>query len=173
MLSSFQQIGEPDPDALEQMLNPKPPVTPDYLKVLHGRMNQKGPSDACWMGQDKGGNTILHLVVSLLHVACIGYMLNHAFGTRSLQTRNNRGEPPLELRTQKEINGLTLYMSDKFRGHSESAVRCLILLKRLGSINCYVSSHGVDALPSDDRRMHMPEVRERISESKDVMLPVV
>lgn len=151
-LSLFQQFREPY--AIEQMLNPKSALSPDYLKLLHACIDQKGPADACWMGQNQDGNTILHVAVSMRQVKCIKWMLNHDFGIRLLHIRNRRGKTPLEqlefelekLRTQRQVNMMTVCMSDNFNGYTLDAVRCLILLIGLGTFESLFSSHGEIAL---------------------------
>jgi len=117
-------------------------------------MQQKGSADACWRSRDKDGNTVLHLAASISNVPCVEWILNQNFGTQLLQLRNNRGETPLEklqfrlekLRTKKVMNALTVSVSDKFDGHSDSAVRCLILLQGLESMESFFESQGPDAL---------------------------
>ena len=154
LLSPFQQIGDPPPSALDQMLNPQPRENPDFFGVLHNCMQQKGSADACWTSKDKDGNTVLHLAASIFNVACVEWILNQDFGTQLLQLSNNHGETPLELlqfkleklRTQRVINELTVPVSDRFEGHSDSAVRCLILLKGVDSVKSLVESQGPDAL---------------------------
>lgn len=154
LLSPFEQIGNPPPSAWEQMLNHEPRETPVFLDVLHSCMQQTGSADACWMSKDKDGNTVLHLAASIFDVKCVEWILNQDFGPELLQLRNNRGATPLEslqfklekLRTKRVIGGLTLSVSDKFKGHDESAVRCLILLKGLGPLESLMGSHREDAL---------------------------
>jgi GNAT superfamily N-acetyltransferase len=134
LLSPFQQIGDAAVSAQDH--------TPDYLGVLHDCMQQKGPGDACWTSKDKDGNNVLHLAASASDIKCVEWIMAQDFGTKLLQARNNRGETPFErlqfklevLRTRKSVNLLTLSISDRFNGHSDSAVHCLVLLQGLGSL---------------------------------------
>jgi len=138
-LFPFQQISDPPLSAFDQMLSRQPRQDPDYLSVLHDCMKENGSADACWPSKDKYGNTVLHLAAAIFDSACVEWILNQDFGTSLLQSRNHRGETPLELlqfkleklRTQRCINAFTASISDEFKGHNENAVRCLILLKRL------------------------------------------
>ena len=117
-------------------------------------MEQKGSSDDCWKSTDQHGNTVLHLAASTLNAACVDCILDQDFGTQLLEVRNNRGETPLEklqfkleeLRTQRSYGMMIAHVSDRFEGHSENAVRCLILLKGLDSVESFVKAHGADAL---------------------------
>ena len=153
LLSPFQQISDP-PSVLDQILSRNSPEIPDFLSVLQNCMQQKGSADACWTSEDKDGNTVLHLAASTFNVGCVKWILNQDFGTQLLQLRNNHGETPLELlqfkleelRTQSVINASTVPVSDQFEGHSDSAVRCLILLKGLVSVESLVESQGPNAL---------------------------
>jgi hypothetical protein len=122
--------------------------------VLQNCMQEMGPTDECWKSQDKRGNTVLHLAASIFNVACVEWILKQEFGACLLEMRNNRGESPLDLvqfklekiRTQKEVNFLTLPVSDQFKGHSDAAVRCLVLLEGWESVDALVEQHGLDAL---------------------------
>lgn len=76
------------------------------------------------------------------------------FGVLLLQTRNTYGETPLEmlqleleeLRTQRVHNLWTKAYSDMFEGHSDNAVRCLLLLKELGSVESVDRMRSCDCL---------------------------
>lgn len=128
--------------------------TPDFLGVLKNCMQEKGPADACWMSQDKNQNTVLHLAASMFNAKCVDWILKQEFRNQLLEMRNKRGEAPLDLlqikleklRTQKAINGFTASISDRFKGHSDSAVNCLILLKGYGSLEAFLESQGRDAM---------------------------
>ncbi|KAK5048586.1 hypothetical protein LTR84_005677 [Exophiala bonariae] len=154
LLSPLQQISDPPPSGFDRIRNPQPRESPDFLSVLQNCMQQNGLADACWETKDKHGNTVLHLAASILSVACIEWILTQGIGARLLEMRNNRGETPLELlqfkleklRTQKVFNDLTVPVSDEFEGYNDSAVRCLILLKGLGSVESITELQGPDAL---------------------------
>jgi GNAT superfamily N-acetyltransferase len=153
-LTPLQQIADPPPSPLDRIWNPQPRESPDYLDVLQNCMRENGSADACWMSKDKHGNTVLHLTASVFDVACVEWALKQDFGARLLEMRNNRGETPLELvqfkleklRTQKVVNQLTIPVSDQFEGHDNNAIRCLVLLKGLGSVKSLIELQGQDAL---------------------------
>ncbi|KIW66171.1 hypothetical protein PV04_08372 [Phialophora macrospora] len=154
LLVPLQQIADPPPSPVDRISNPEPRESPDFLGVLQNCMQRKGPADACWMSKDKHGNTVLHLTASIFDVACVEWVLKQDFGARLLEMRNVRGETPLELvqfkleelRTQKVVNQLTIPVSDRFEGHGNSAVRCLVLLKGLESVDSLNELQGRDAL---------------------------
>lgn len=154
LLSPFQNIGHSPRSRLDQILNRPPREDPDFLQVLQNCLLQQGSADACWMSQDKDGNTILHLTASMFSVACVEWVLKQDFGGRLLEMRNNRGETPLEvvqfklekLRTQKVVGQLTIPVSDQFEGHADNAIHCSILLKALGSMESFIELQGLDAL---------------------------
>lgn len=135
-------------------MNPQPREYPDFLGVLHKCMRQNGPADASSTSKDKNANTVLHLAASIFDVACVEYILKQGIATQLLETRNSRGETSVEtlqfkleeLRTQKIIDELTVPVSDRFSGHDGSAVRCLILLKELGSVESLVDLQGPETL---------------------------
>ncbi|KIW33877.1 uncharacterized protein PV07_00692 [Cladophialophora immunda] len=154
LLAPLQQIADPPPSPLVRILNPQPRESPDFLDVLQNCMQENGSADACWTSKDKHGNTVLHLTASIFNVACVEWVLKQDFGARLLEMRNNRGETPLELvqfklerlRTQKVVNQLTIPVSDRFEGHNDDAVRCLVLLKGLESVESLGELHDPDAL---------------------------
>lgn len=154
LLTPFQQICDSPRSHFDQVLSPQPREDPDFLEVLQNCLLQKGSADACWTSQDKDGNTILHLTASMFNVACVEWVLKQDFGARLLEMRNNRGETPSELvqfkleklRTQKVINHVTIPVSDRFEGHSGSAIHCSILLKALGSMESFIELEGQNAL---------------------------
>lgn len=128
------------------MLDPQPREDPDWLGVLHECMRQRGSADACWTSRDGEGNTVLHLTALISNAPCVEWILNQKFGPQMLQFPNDRGETPLELlqfrleklRTQKDFNTLIVPVSDQFEGHGDNAVRCLILLQEMGSVDSVV-----------------------------------
>nr|KAK5441256.1 hypothetical protein LTR18_007100 [Exophiala xenobiotica] len=155
LLSPFQQIGNATPTTPDQPLNTSSRECPDFLGVLHNCMQETGSADGCWTSTDKDGNSVLHLVAKMFNVACVDWILKQDFSTRLLETRNNNGETPLEslqfklenLRTRMvTINGLTVPVSDRFEGHNDDAVRCLLLLQGLGSVESMVKLKGRNAL---------------------------
>jgi hypothetical protein len=154
LLIPFQQIGDPSPPSLDEILDSEPREAPDFIGVLHSCMQEKGSADVCWTSKDKKGNTVLHLAASISNVACVEWILKQDFGARLLEMRNNQGETPFELlelkleklRTQRVIIALTIPVSDRFEGHNDSAARCLLLLKSLGSGESLVEIQGSNAL---------------------------
>ncbi|KAK5239905.1 hypothetical protein LTS06_012628, partial [Exophiala xenobiotica] len=148
-------IGDAPPIIPDQSFNTNPRECPDFLGVLHNCMQENGSDDACWTSTDKDGNSVLHLAATMFNVACVDWILKQGFRTRLLETRNNNGETPLEslqfklenLRTRMvTVNGLTVPVSDRFGGHNDDAVRCLLLLQGLGSVESMVKLKGRNAL---------------------------
>ncbi|KIW17273.1 hypothetical protein PV08_04464 [Exophiala spinifera] len=157
LLTPLQRIADPPPPGLYQLVNQvvdQEHESTNFLDVLKNCMQQNGSADACWMSRDKHGNTVLHLTASIFDVACVEWIVKQDFGARLREMRNYRGETPLELvqfkvetlRTQKVVSSLTIPVSDRFEGHDENAVRCLILLQGLVSVESLVELQGQDAL---------------------------
>ena len=142
LLSPFQTMIDLASPALEQVRSPQSLGDPEALAVLQNYLQAKESADPCWMSRDKHGNTILHLAASIFDVACVEWIMRQNFGVLLLRTRNTYGDTPLEmlqleleeLRTQRVHCMLTEAYSDKFEGHSDNAVRCLVLLEELGSV---------------------------------------
>ena len=153
LLTSFQQISETSSAVWYRLSDSQPHEKPDLLRVLHDYMEREGSSDDCWKSTDQYGNTVLHLTASVFDAACVDWILDQDFRTQLLEVRNHRGETPLEkvqfkleLRTQRPFRMKIQHVSDKFEGHNENAVRCIISLKGLGTEESFVKSHGADAL---------------------------
>lgn len=144
LLRQFEQVEEIPLAPINMIHGPRPEsrLQPHLLPVLQNCIREKGPSDACWTTQDKKGNTILNLAASRFVPSCVDWIPKRDFGDSLLQTRNHKGQTLLEFlqfklkepRTQKTAELRTVHISDKFRGHVESAIRCLLLLKRLGHL---------------------------------------
>lgn len=158
LLCSLEQIDDPPSPGFDEVSDSQPrdePETaPDFLSVLENCLQEKSSTDICWMSQDKNGNTILHLAAATCDVACVEWILKQDFGVLLLQSRNHHGEIPLEmlefklerLRTQRTFNLLTVHMSDRFQGYSESVVRCLIMLRGFGHPEHFMKSKGSNAV---------------------------
>lgn len=141
LLSPFQQVSDSPSEIIVdvEMILAEPSKVPGLLDVLKDCMQKTGPQDLCWTSADKYGNTVLHLSAMNFDPACVAWILQQTFAVQLLETRDHKGEVPIEalqwklenVRTQKVGGMMTLDVSNRFKGHRRDAVSCSVLLQRL------------------------------------------
>jgi hypothetical protein len=123
------------------MLKSRAITDTSLLKHLQETFRHISKDDVRWHATDNKGNTWLHQAAISLKPKSIAWLMQENLAL--LDRRNDAGETPLEAlecqlehgRTKLRRIGLTIDISDQFKGFDEDSVACLIHLRGLNKLS--------------------------------------